>query len=36
LNFDFNNGYSAYLRGIVRFGNDMLGANAKVGVRKQF
>jgi autotransporter-like protein len=36
LNFDFNNGYSAYLRGIIRFGNEMLGANAKVGVRKQF
>jgi hypothetical protein len=36
LNFDFNNGYSAYVRGLVRFGNDMLGINAKMGVRKQF
>jgi hypothetical protein len=36
LNFDFNNGYSAYMRGIVRFGSEMFGASGKLGVRKQF
>ena len=36
LNVDFNNGYSAYLRGVFRFGSEMFGANAKLGIRKQF
>jgi hypothetical protein len=36
LNLDFNNGYSAYLRGVFRFGGEMFGANVKVGLRKQF
>jgi hypothetical protein len=36
LNFNFNNGYSAYLRGSVRFGDELVGGFAKIGVRKQF
>jgi hypothetical protein len=36
LNVDFNNGYSAYVRGSVRFGSEMVGGFAKVGLRKQF
>jgi hypothetical protein len=36
LNLDFNNGYSAYVRGIVRFGGELFGAQAKIGLRKQF
>jgi Autotransporter beta-domain len=36
LNLDFNNGYSAYVRGSVRFGSELVGGSAKVGLRKQF
>jgi hypothetical protein len=36
LNLDFNNGYSAYIRGSVRFGSELVGGSAKVGLRKQF
>jgi hypothetical protein len=36
LNFDFNNGYTAYIRGSVRFGTELVGGFAKVGVRRQF
>jgi hypothetical protein len=36
LNLDFNNGYSAYVRGSVRFGSELVGGFAKVGLRKQF
>jgi hypothetical protein len=36
LNLGFNNGYSAYLRGMVRFGGELFGAGAKMGLRKQF
>jgi hypothetical protein len=36
LNVHFNNGYSAYVRGSVRFGSELVGGFAKVGVRKQF
>jgi hypothetical protein len=36
LNLDFNNGYSAYLRGSVRFGSELVGGFAKIGLRKQF
>jgi hypothetical protein len=36
LNVDFNNGYSAYVRGSVRFGSELVGGFAKVGLRKQF
>jgi hypothetical protein len=36
LNVDFNNGYSAYVRGSVRFGGELIGGFAKVGLRKQF
>jgi hypothetical protein len=36
LNFSFNNGYSAYVRGSVRAGGEMVGGAAKVGVRKEF
>jgi Autotransporter beta-domain len=36
LNLDFNNGYSAYVRGSVRFGSELVGGFAKIGVRKQF
>jgi hypothetical protein len=36
LNVDFNNGYSAYVRGSVRFGGELVGGFAKVGLRKQF
>jgi Autotransporter beta-domain len=36
LNVDFNNGYSAYVRGSFRFGTELVGGFAKVGVRKQF
>src|SRR5579871_971922 len=36
LNLDFNNGYSAYVRGSVRFGSELFGGSAKVGLRKQF
>jgi outer membrane autotransporter protein len=36
LNLDFNNGYSAYVRGSVRFGSELVGGSAKIGLRKQF
>ncbi|HKD24991.1 MAG TPA: autotransporter outer membrane beta-barrel domain-containing protein [Xanthobacteraceae bacterium] len=36
LNLDFNNGYSAYVRGSLRFGGELFGGSAKVGLRKQF
>jgi hypothetical protein len=36
LNLDFNNGYSAYVRGSLRFGSELFGGSAKVGLRKQF
>jgi len=36
LNLDFNNGYTAYVRGSVRFGSELVGGSAKVGLRKQF
>jgi len=36
LNLDFGNGYSAYARGIVRFGSEMFGGGGKLGLRKQF
>src|SRR5215470_239744 len=36
LNLDFNNGYSAYVRGSVRFGTELVGGSAKIGLRKQF
>jgi hypothetical protein len=36
LNLDFNNGYSAYVRGTVRFGGELVGGSAKIGLRKQF
>jgi hypothetical protein len=36
LNMDFSNGYTAYVRGSVRFGTEMAGGFAKLGVRKQF
>jgi hypothetical protein len=31
LNIDFNNGYSAYVRGSVRFGSELVGGFAKGG-----
>lgn len=36
LNLDFNNGYTAYIRGSVYFGTELVGGFAKIGVRKQF
>jgi hypothetical protein len=36
LNLDFNNGYTAYVRGSVRFGTELVGGSAKIGLRKQF
>lgn len=36
LNLDFNNGYSAYVRGSLRFGGELFGGSAKVGIRRQF
>ena len=36
LNLDFKNGYSAYVRGTVRFGGELVGGSAKIGLRKQF
>jgi hypothetical protein len=36
LNMDFNNGYSAYFRSVVRFGSELFGATAKLGLRKTF
>lgn len=36
LNLNFNNGYSAYVRGSLRFGSELFGGFAKVGLRKQF
>lgn len=36
LNLDFNNGYSAYVRGSIYFGSELFGGYAKVGMRKQF
>ena len=36
LNLDFKNGYTAYLRGSVYFGTELVGGFAKIGVRKQF
>jgi autotransporter-like protein len=36
INLDFNNGYSAYARAVFRFGGELFGADAKVGLRKQF
>lgn len=36
LNFSFDNGYSAYVRGTVRAGSDMVGGGGKLGVRKEF
>jgi hypothetical protein len=36
LNFNFANGYSAYLRGTVRAGSEMVGGGAKAGFRKEF
>jgi hypothetical protein len=33
---DFNNGYSAYVRGIFRFGGELFCGQAKAGLRKQF
>jgi hypothetical protein len=36
LNFSFDNGYSAYIRGSVRAGTELVGGSAKVGVRKEF
>jgi hypothetical protein len=36
LNFGFDNGYSAYIRGSVRAGSEMVGGAAKVGLRKEF
>jgi len=36
LSLDFNSGYSAYVRGSVRFGSELVGGSAKVGLRKQF
>jgi hypothetical protein len=36
LNVDFNNGHSAYGRGSVRFGSELVAGFAKVGLRKQF
>jgi hypothetical protein len=36
LNFNFDNGYSAYIRGSVRAGSEMVGGAAKVGLRKEF
>ncbi|HLK81704.1 MAG TPA: autotransporter outer membrane beta-barrel domain-containing protein [Xanthobacteraceae bacterium] len=36
LNLDFNNGYTAYIRGSVYFGAELVGGFAKIGLRKQF
>jgi hypothetical protein len=34
LNFYFSNGLAAFLQGGVRFGRDMVGGTAKVGLMK--
>jgi outer membrane autotransporter protein len=36
LNFNFGDGYSAYLRGTVRAGSELVGGGAKAGFRKEF
>jgi hypothetical protein len=36
LNFGFDNGYSAYIRGSVRAGTELVGGSVKAGVRKEF
>src|SRR5262249_10301575 len=36
LNLDFRNGYTAFLGGSLRFGEEIVGGSAKVGLRKQW
>ena len=36
LNLDFRNGCTAFLGGSVRFGEEIVGGSAKVGLRKQW
>jgi hypothetical protein len=36
VNFGFDNGYSAYIRGSVRAGGELIGGAVKAGVRKEF
>lgn len=36
LNLDFRNGYTAFLGGSVRFGEEIIGGSAMVGLRKQW
>ena len=36
LNLDFRNGYTAFLVGSVRFGEEIIGGSAMVGLRKQW
>jgi hypothetical protein len=36
LNLDFRNGYTAFLGGSVRFGEEIIGGSAKLGLRKQW
>lgn len=36
LNFGFDNGYSAYIRGSVRAGQELTGGSVKAGMRKEF
>jgi hypothetical protein len=36
VNFGFDNGYSAYIRGSVRAGSELVGGSVKAGMRKEF
>jgi hypothetical protein len=36
LNFNFDNGYSAYIRGSFYAGTELIGGAAKIGLRKEF